>query len=164
MGTKRKMHSQENVVEVLKALLSEESTSTQEEICRKLQQKGFDINQTKVSRLLSKLGAIKLKHEDGKVCYGLAKEPPPPAISSRVSSLVVNVVANESMVVVHTNPGAAPFVARLLDYKQRMTEILATVAGDDTIFIAPKSTKRILKTLEEVKTLLYKKSDLSNSP
>jgi transcriptional regulator of arginine metabolism len=47
-------------------------------------------------------------------------------------------------------------IARLLDYRQKETEIIGTVAGDDTIFVVPASTKRIDKTLREVKSLLYR--------
>lgn len=45
-------------------------------------------------------------------------------------------------------------VARVLDYNQTKSEILGCIAGDDTIFVAPKSVKNIPKLLQEIKTLL----------
>lgn len=45
-------------------------------------------------------------------------------------------------------------VARVLDYNQITTEILGTIAGDDTIFVAPKSIKDTLRLTEEIKGLL----------
>lgn len=145
---KRKLHH------VLQELLSADSAGTQNELCHALQQQGYEVNQTKVSRLLHKLGAVKVKDERGKTVYWLPKEPPPPEVSSQVSGLIIDIIANETLVVVHTNPGSASLVARLLDYQQRETEILGTVAGDDTIFIAPKSVAKISKTLKEVTALL----------
>jgi transcriptional regulator of arginine metabolism len=45
-------------------------------------------------------------------------------------------------------------VGRVLDYHQTSTEILATIAGDDTVFVAPKSVKNIQKLSQEIKKLL----------
>jgi transcriptional regulator of arginine metabolism len=59
------------------------------------------------------------------------------------------------MIVVHTSPGSASLIARFLDYRHKETEILGTVAGDDTIFIVPKSIKRIHHTLKEVEALFF---------
>jgi len=38
-------------------------------------------------------------------------------------------------VVIHTSPGAAQLIARLLDSLGKSEGILGTIAGDDTIFI-----------------------------
>lgn len=140
----------------LQDYLAEESASTQEDICRALEQQGFEVNQSKISRLLRKLGAVKIKNERGEIGYWLPKEPPPPEPSGTVSSLILSILANETLVVIHTSPGSASLIARLLDYRQKETEIIGTVAGDDTIFVVPASTKRIDKTLQEVKSLLYR--------
>ena len=138
----------------LQDFLAEQSASTQEEICRILEKQGYEVNQSKVSRMLRKLGAVKIKNERGDVIYWLPKEPPPPELSKTVSSLVLEIVANETLIIVHASPGSASLLARVLDYRHRETEILGTVAGDDTIFIAPRSIKKMAKTLEEVKRLL----------
>jgi transcriptional regulator of arginine metabolism len=139
----------------LKQLLLEATPGTQEAICEALALQGFEVNQTKVSRLLHQVGAMKIKNEHGKVVYCLAKEPPPTGALSSVSSLIIDVTANEMLVVIHTSPGAASLVARLLDYQQGDTEILGSVAGDDTIFVAPKSIAKIAQTLKQVQSLLF---------
>ena len=46
------------------------------------------------------------------------------------------VTANGSLVVVRTRPGSAPAVARAVDLA-RLDGVLGTIAGDDTIFVAP---------------------------
>jgi transcriptional regulator of arginine metabolism len=138
----------------LKALLLERKASTQEEICLSLTAQGFDINQSRASRLLRKIGAIKIQNEKGQIVYSLPKEPIPPSMESALTNLIVDVSANEVMVVVITKPGSASLVARLLDFNQLQTEILGTIPGDDTIFVSPKSIKNIPKMLDEVKKLL----------
>jgi transcriptional regulator of arginine metabolism len=45
-------------------------------------------------------------------------------------------------------------VARVLDYNQITTQILGSIAGDDTIFVAPQSTKEISALVKAIKDLL----------
>ena len=52
-----------------------------------------------------------------------------------------------------TSPGAAQLIARLLDSVGKAEGVLGTIAGDDTIFIAPKSIKNIDSTLKKVTEL-----------
>ena len=47
---------------------------------------------------------------------------------------------NSALVVIHTGPGAAQVIARLLDSLGKAEGILGVVAGDDTIFITPTNT------------------------
>ena len=48
---------------------------------------------------------------------------------------VLNLRAGGNLVVIHSLPGAASSVALALDY-MKWPEVLGTVAGDDTIFVA----------------------------
>ena len=143
-----------DLLDNLRQLLLEGKVNRQEDICIALQSKGHHVNQSKISRLIHKLNAIKSKNELGQVVYRLAREPAPPT-SSQLSSLVIDVVANEAIIIVNTSPGAAQLVARVLDYNKNKTQILGTIAGDDSIFVAPLSTKAIKNSLEEIKKLLF---------
>ena len=138
----------------LRAFLLEGSAKTQEEICHALEKRGYEVNQTKVSRLLRKLGVVKIKNEHGKMVYWLPKEPPPPELSSSIYGLVTSIAANESIVIIRTSPGAAQLIGRLLDYCNNDNEILGTIAGDNTIFIAPKSVSNIKKLVKKIRGLL----------
>ena len=55
--------------------------------------------------------------------------------------LVLAVEANGSLAVVRTAAGAAQAVARAID-DARLDEALGTIAGDDTIFVAPAGAVR----------------------
>ncbi len=144
-----------NLVEDLRLLLLEGKVTTQEDICAELQTKGHQVNQSKISRLIRKLNAIKSKNELGQIVYRLAREPAPPTSSSQLSDLIIDVLANETTIIVNTSPGAAQLVARILDHNKSRMHILGTIAGDDSIFIAPTSVITITYTVNEIKNLLF---------
>jgi len=149
------IHLSVNLLDALKNLLLEGVAGTQEEMIQALEKQGIHINQSKVSRLLRKVGAVKIINERGESVYSLQREPVPPSTERSVAQLIIDVVANETMIVIHTNPGSASLIARLLDYQVQELGILGTVAGDDTLFVVPKSNRDIGKTVEAIKTRLY---------
>lgn len=152
----KKMVSKDSqtLASALQALLMGRKASTQEDICAALEKLGYQINQSKASRLLRKIGAIKVVNECGQTVYSLPREPSPPSMNTSIKSLILDIVSNETLVVIFTSPGSASMVARVLDYNQISTEILGSIAGDDTIFVAPKSIKDIQKLTEEIRNLL----------
>lgn len=142
------------LIEALRLLLKGRKASTQEDISSALEKQGFEINQSKVSRLLRKVGAVKVVNSKGEIVYSLPREPAPPSMETPLRQLILDIVANETLVIIFTSPGSASMVARVLDYHQLTTAILATLAGDDTVFIAPKSIKDTPKLLQEIRDLL----------
>ncbi len=156
MFKKKEDEHSETLGEALRSLLMSRQASTQEEICIALEKLGYDVNQSKASRLLRKIGAIKVVNERDETVYSLPREPGPPSMNTPLRDLILDIVANESLVVIFTSPGSASMVARVLDYNQISTQILGSIAGDDTIFVAPKSVKNIQKILAEIKEILKK--------
>ena len=124
--------------EAFKALLKEEKFGSQSEIVTALQEQGFEnINQSKVSRMLSKFGAVRTRNTKMEMVYQLPNELGVPTTSSPLKNLVVDIDHNDLLIVVKTSPGAAQLIARLLDSIGKSEGILGTIAGDDTIFITP---------------------------
>lgn len=144
--------------ETFKSLLKEEKFSSQSEIVSALQELGFDnINQSKVSRMLSKFGAVRTRNTKMEMVYQLPTELSVPTTSSPLRNLVVDIDHNDLLIVVKTSPGAAQLIARLLDSMGKSEGILGTIAGDDTIFITPtKSTP--IETLMHTVTELFENS------
>jgi transcriptional regulator of arginine metabolism len=118
-------------------LLQGGHVETQEALVAQLQAQGFEVNQSKVSRMLRQLGAIKQARGQGRTVYVLPKDIPPPSTETEIARMVLEVDHNETLVVVHTAPGAASLIARLLDHQQKVLRIIGVIAGDDTIFLAP---------------------------
>ena len=69
--------------------------------------------------------------------YCLPVELGVPTTSSPLKNLVLDIDYNSALIVIHTSPGAAQLIARMLDSLGKAEGILGTIAGDDTIFITP---------------------------
>lgn len=134
----RNTEKQENLVRAFKALLKEERFGSQGEIVDALKLEGFEsINQSKVSRMLTKFGAVRTRNAKMEMVYCLPAELGVPTVTSPLRELVLDIDHNDAIVVIHTGPGAAQLIARLLDSLGKAEGILGVVAGDDTIFITP---------------------------
>lgn len=138
---------------VLRQLLREGSASTQEELGKALKQKKFHVTQSTISRDLRRIGAIKTTNSEGEIVYKLSEETflMPTAMSDSLGQMLLDITSNENMIVLHTSPGSASLVARHLDSMRSTLGILGTIAGDDTIFIAPASTKKISALIQKIK-------------
>ncbi|MGX9419414.1 transcriptional regulator ArgR [Vibrio sp. RC27] len=136
----KNMDKQDNLVRAFKALLKEERFGSQSDIVEALRVEGFEnINQSKVSRMLTKFGAVRTRNAKMEMVYCLPAELGMPTVSSSLRELVLDIDFNEALVVIHTSPAAAQLIARLLDSLGKSEGILGVVAGDDTVFITPTS-------------------------
>ena len=148
------MEKIDSLGEAFKSLLREEKFSSQSEIVQALQELGFEhINQSKVSRMLSKFGAVRTRNTKMEMVYQLPAELSLPTTSSPLKNLVIDIDHNEILVVIHTSPGAAQLIARLLDSIGKSEGILGTIAGDDTIFITPTRGTSITTLIENITEL-----------
>jgi len=142
------------LMDFFKFLLKKERLSSQSEIVDALQQAGFhNINQSKVSRMLSKSGAVRTRNAKKEMVYCLPAELGMPTSSNQLKSLVLDIDHNGQVIVIRTSPGAAQLIARLLDSIGKPEGILGTIAGDDTIFITPVNCEKIEKTINVVHKL-----------
>jgi len=142
---------QANLNKRLKELLTEEKCRSHNEIVLLLQDEGFEnINQLKVSRMLTKFGAVRVRNAKMEIVYRLPTEPLLPTVSSQLKNLVLDIKHKHSLVVIHTSPGAVQLIARLLDSLREAEDILGNIAGDDTIFTTPikeVSTENLYKSM-----------------
>jgi transcriptional regulator of arginine metabolism len=114
-------------------ILNREVIHRQSELVERLRDEGFEATQSSVSRDLKELGAAKL--ENG---YRLPQrlETEDAASLELVAELVRDVrLAGPHLLVVTTAVGAAQRVAVTLD-RAAWPEIVGTLSGDDTVFIA----------------------------
>lgn len=149
-----------STTQLIRAILVEGKARTQSEIRNALEEKGELISQPKVSRLLHKIGAVKLVDDEGKTHYrlphesGLIHELSSVKEKEMVQQLILQVIANESLIIIHTTPGAASMVARILDQHGSQLDIIGTIAGDDSIFIALKDSSKIPDVVHSINELL----------
>ncbi|UJF19564.1 transcriptional regulator ArgR [Vibrio sp. SS-MA-C1-2] len=134
----RNSDKQDRLTKAFKSILKDEKFSSQSEIVDALKLQGFDhINQSKVSRMLTKFGAVRTRNAKMEMVYCLPVELGVPTVNSPLKDLIMEVDFNDSLIVIHTGPGAAQLIARLLDSLGKTEGILGVVAGDDTIFVTP---------------------------
>ena len=144
---------------LLREILLEGKARTQSEIQQELERQGVASSQSKISRLLHQIGAVKLIDSQGKTHYrlpheaGLIHELTSPQEKTLISQWVLDVIANATLIIIHTTPGAAGMVARIIDQHRNNLEILGTIAGDDTIFVAPQNNERIKETIAKITQL-----------
>lgn len=144
----------DNLTRAFKELLNQERFGSQSEIVDALKKQGFTgINQSKISRMLNKFGAVRTRNTKMEMVYCLPNELSVPNTSSPLKNLVLDVDHNAMLIVIKTTPGAAQLIARLLDSIGKSEGILGTIAGDDTIFVTPTNDKPITELLQNIQRL-----------
>ena len=134
--------------QTLRALLRREKIGTQHELARRLAREGYDVTQATLSRDLARIEARRTALPGGGTVYelpdGISPAGAPDGLGA-LRHLVHAVDHNDALVVVTTTAGAASAVALAID-RARLPSVLGTIAGDDTIFVAParKSTAAAL--------------------
>jgi transcriptional regulator of arginine metabolism len=115
-------------------VLTAQRIGTQEALQAALRREGVRATQATLSRDLTRLGARRVSSPDG--AWYEVDGPAEDQRSAALRGLVLGLETNASLAVVRTAVGAASAVARAID-DARLAEVLGTIAGDDTIFVAP---------------------------
>jgi len=137
--------------EVIARILRGRRVSTQDELLRLVREEGFEVTQATLSRDLARLGARRVSSPEGGTAYELGPEDPRESLSA-LRGLVSAVSSNGALVVVRTQPGLAPAVARAIDLA-RLPDVLGTLAGDDTIFVAPSRVTRVRQVASRLEAM-----------
>lgn len=139
-----------NRLSALRELLAEGRISTQEELVEELRAQKFVVTQSTISRDLGRLSAVKTRDGGGRVIYKLPEDVVAAVpVTTNLKGLLIDIEHNGSMIVIHTATGSANLLARQID-TSKPEGILGTIAGDDTIFVAPSSPKRINETIKAI--------------
>ncbi|MEW6060857.1 MAG: arginine repressor [Bacteroidota bacterium] len=137
----------------IKEILQSQVVSSQEELASLLKKRGFTVTQATLSRDLAELGVVRIHTEQG-LRYTINEHREEMKVTPLIGREVTAVEHNEVLVVIRTLPGRAPGVASYLD-SLHSPMILGTVAGDDTVFVTPVSTKKINAVEKFIKELLF---------
>jgi transcriptional regulator of arginine metabolism len=144
--------------EILK-VIREETIHSQEELQQRLASRGFMVTQPTLSRDLRDLGLA--KSPKGYVVPGADRTfAAPPAdreqgeswMERALRTFVQSVATASTLVVVKTPPAAAHAVGLAID-KAELPEVVGSVAGDDTVFLAtvsPEVAERLAARLTAI--------------
>lgn len=157
-------------------LVTRNDVHTQPQLMDMLRAHGVEVSQGTLSRDLDELGAVKVRH-GGALVYavpGLGGDRTPRAAESTevipgrlrraVGDLLVSAESTGNLVVARTPPGAAQYLASMLDQAE-LDALLGTVAGDDTLLLVarggPDAGERLAAQLL---TLATRRTDTEGAP
>ena len=140
MASKEKRHT------AIARLIRRGSVRTQTELIRRLKAAGIVVDQSTLSRDLSELGVrktggryvVRAVEEDGRQAYDYT------------AAVLWFTTCGPHQIVMRTHIGQAQPVALAIDQKEDAS-ILATIAGDDTVFVATKSARAQTVALRRLK-------------
>jgi transcriptional regulator of arginine metabolism len=112
----------------------------QQELCKVLGRRGFQVTQATLSRDINELRLVKTP-EGYILPNGDAPAEPMPAVSRVVREFVREIRRAQNLLVIKTIPGSAQPVAVAID-AEGWEDVVGTVAGDDTILIISGNNKK----------------------
>jgi transcriptional regulator of arginine metabolism len=131
-------------------LISTRAIHTQEDLAEALAAAGWEVTQPSVSRDIAALGLVKVDGAYRRAPRSTNNQDPD---ERRIADGVLSCEsAGDAIVVLHTPPGEANRVAVALD-RLAWPDIVGTIAGDDTIFLAVKDGMAQRRVLREVRKL-----------
>lgn len=146
-------------LETIKMLISSKELGSQEDVLAELRKEGFNLTQATLSRDLKQLKVAKAASMNGRYVYVLPNETmyrrvrkPMSALEMIQSTGFVSINFSGNLCVIKTRPGYASSIAYNIDCCE-MSEVLGTIAGDDTLFVAMKSGvthNELLERLSEI--------------
>ena len=130
-------------------LLEHNAVPNQARLAELLEKEGLAVTQATLSRDLDELGAVKVV-TDGQAGYAVPGEggdPSPVAalgedaavarLARVAAEVLVSADASANLVVLRTPPGAAQYLASVIDHSVLPT-VIGTVAGDDTVLLVAR--------------------------
>ena len=147
----------------IQEILEASVIGSQKDLLKVLSDRGISVNQSSISRDLQEMHVIK---RNGRYCISDADGGETSADLREVLRKVQSVhAAGANLLVLHTPQGVAPAVGVALD-KAGWSEILGTISGDDTLFLATASRREqlvITQRLEEADVPCLQKASSQNS-
>ena len=147
-----KRNRQERILE----LIQEENIETQEELAERLGQEGFVVTQATVSRDIRELKLGKIPSGNGRQCYAVLNNDDSYLADKYIRVLrhgFISMDNAQNILVVKTVSGMAMAVAAALD-GMRLKEIVGSIAGDDTIMLAVRTTEETKIVMEKIREML----------
>jgi transcriptional regulator of arginine metabolism len=143
-------HRKQRLLRILE-LIATRRIRTQEELADALRQDGWEVTQSSVSRDISALGLVKVDGSYARPPSGSVRGVDPNELRIRDSVLQCE-PAGPGLVVVRTPPGEANRVAVAID-RLGWPEVVGTIAGDDTIFLAARDEAGQRSAVRRIKEL-----------
>jgi len=129
---------------VILEIVDREPLHSQEQLRRRLHQKGFDATQATISRDIKELGLVKRAGDGAYQRPGVDTTNPETAmvaLERAAEEFLRRVERVQQLVVIRTGIGQAQPLAIAIDRAQ-LPEAVGTIGGDDTILIIARDVRR----------------------
>jgi len=141
---------QKVILEIIRSM----DIGTQEDLHAELVRRGYKAAQPTLSRDIQQLRLVKTAYEGGyKYVQSDGRDA---AFSNLLMQTITSVDYAMNMVVVKCNTGMAQAACAMID-SMEYTQILGTIAGDDTIFILLKNEENARQLVLSIKKVINAK-------
>ena len=126
---------------IIENIINENEVSTQEELTEHLIQKGLNVSQSTISRDMSELNLIKVEGLIKKFKYAKVQSTGAglsPQLINLFKQVTLSIASANNLIVIKTLAGNAGTAGMAID-EMRFSQVLGTVAGDDTLLVIAKS-------------------------
>ena len=123
---------------VILDIIKNNDIETQEELAEELKKRSFYVTQATVSRDIKELRLVKTLSKDGVYKYDTGERSESGMMNRFMrifSQSVVSIRSTGNLIIIHTLSGSANAAAEAVD-ALRWPQVLGTLAGDNTIFVA----------------------------
>lgn len=138
-------------------LVEEEVIETQEELSERLRAEGYEVTQATVSRDIAQLRLNKVPTPDGKQRYTSTVRGEDSHLSAKYARVFkdgfMSMDNAQNILVIKTVSGMAMAVAASID-AMNMKEVVGSIAGDDTIMVAIRTTEETKVVMDKLREIL----------
>ncbi len=139
---------------IVERIIAENIVESQQQLVKLLSEEGISVTQATMSRDLEDIKASKVRHPSGVIAYAVpdsqftalnqahidaeqrsrANQKMEQQLAKVIGGLITRVASAQNLVVIHTPPGAAQYLASAID-KHPIDKVEGTIAGDDTVLM-----------------------------
>ncbi|MGN0771710.1 MAG: arginine repressor [Christensenellales bacterium] len=145
-----KKHRQQLILDII----GQFEIDTQEELVAMLQSKGCEVTQATASRDVKELELVKVSGREKRYRYaqvGSAGYADHTKYGNIFRESVVSLQRAKNLIVIKTVHGGANSAAAFID-NMALSEVLGSIAGDDTIFIVTPDDESAQRAIEQLKS------------
>ena len=142
---------------VILEIISERDIETQHQLMQALAERGIKSTQATLSRDIKDMRLVKELGPNGTYRYVQAAKPEQDDSSERLRKILKESLVSfdlaQNLLVIKTLPGLAPAACSAID-GMHIENLVGTLAGDDTAFLAMRDNESALRFYHEIETIL----------
>ena len=142
--------------EIILDIIREEEIETQQQLADALAARGIRVTQATVSRDIKEMHLFKMQTSGGKHKYattGREESSMGERLIRLLTESLLSVESADNLIVMKTLNGTANAACEALD-SMRWPEVMGTLAGDNTIFMAVRSDELAPRVVERIQNLI----------